>query len=191
MARPLKRSERLLPNGITLKSHDFDPETDKGCARTKFRHWTAEKDGVLYGEFKSWQKSLYHPSEKEYGRNGGSYSSKMVKQSWVNSFGLGLGAQGNQWNETMQFWTWTREIKAQFWAYQDDSVKPRDDSVVETVWPGIYMQMSPPLISLDNWETASLEAQEFKTVVSGFDPSPLLEAFAPKQESPDPEQPAA
>lgn len=127
MARPLKKTERVLDNGIVLKSHEFDLVKDPGACKNKFRHWTAEKGGKLYGEFKSWQKSIYHPSEKEYGRNGGSYSSKMVKVCWVVPSGVpfdeyrSVSERGYlfhaEWpdykvSETMQYWAWTREIKA-------------------------------------------------------------------------------
>lgn len=204
MARALKHPERLLPNGILLKSHEFDPEKDKGAAKNKFRHWTAEKGGVLYGEFRSWQKSLYHVSEKEYGRNGGTYSSVMVKESWIEPFAPFLSMPlPRQLDHERRFWTWVKQLKAsEFLEYfQDVTVKPRDDSVVETVWPGVYMQVGAALASNDGWSG-----------LSGFDPDiAALQAWAPatredaeafgpiaaegwpeyEQESPDPEQPAA
>lgn len=197
MARALKHPERLLPNGILLKSHEFDPETDGGvfnAAKNKFRHWTAEKDSVLYGEFRSWQKSLYHVSEKEYGRNGGTYSSVMVKRTWLpTSYG------SIQFSSKMSFWTWVREIKQidpdlmEPVAYQDDAVKPRDDAVTVSspqeffaeVLKNDPRQEELSAKALNLWEEAEkLHGVPYKwrgptEGCDGFDPLEFPEKFAP------------
>ncbi len=100
--------------------------------RCKGRFWRASQNGVVIGEFKTYQDSLYeqqpkricskcglgdldHSGEpcataawtKTYGRGGGKYTSKMVRTSWLAPLGentehLNTERIFNEWKAVLQ-----------------------------------------------------------------------------------------
>lgn len=92
MARPLKKTSVKMENGIHLVA-------DQGFDRPKGRHWIAWREGVMIGEFRTWQVSKYAPRERpadqdvsDYGRGTGDSTTHMVKQSWIAAEFLPPGA---------------------------------------------------------------------------------------------------
>lgn len=74
-----------LPNSVVLLAQPcgHGREVDK----PKARHWIAESDGVMVGEFKSWQVTTYIriSGADRYGRGDRKYKSVVVRESWLNS----------------------------------------------------------------------------------------------------------
>lgn len=70
-----------MDNEIVVQSIPFN--------RCKGRWWVATRHGHVLGEFRAYQDSVYQraPDGTGYGRGGGRYSSKMIRESWCEHLG--------------------------------------------------------------------------------------------------------
>jgi hypothetical protein len=101
MARPLKKREVVLPNGVSLESLPI--------TKSKGRHWQARQDGELVGEFITWQQTTYtRQKDGDYGRGGGSYHTTMIRQSWLRH----LDEKAEDPNTERQFYEWKKLVRA-------------------------------------------------------------------------------
>ena len=101
MARPLQKTDIVLSNEVTLKALPI--------TKSKGRHWRATQRGRVLGEFVTWQQTTYtRQKENDYGRGGGSYSTSMVRHSWITS----LGEDAEHPDTERHFYEWKALLKA-------------------------------------------------------------------------------
>lgn len=95
MARPLKKTDIILKNEVSL--------TSVPITKSKGRHWVATQRDRTVGEFITWQQTTYtRQPEGDYGRGGGSYHTTMVRHSWIEM----LGESPDKPNTERQFYEW-------------------------------------------------------------------------------------